>query len=355
MIALADVRKSYPGGVTALDGVSLTVGAGELVAIVGPSGSGKSTMLHLIGTLDRPSGGTVEIAGQVVGTMSDAGLSRLRATTIGFVFQQFHLAAGVPALDNVADGLLYAGVRRAARLRKAASALERVGLGHRLDHKPHQLSGGERQRVALARALARDPRILLLDEPLSALDAHTKATVRAELRELLRELQLPTLLVTHDFEDAAVLAQQVGVVVDGRLVQIDTPQALVAAPANPFVASLTGANLIEGIARMRGDLTEVALDDGTTIYSTNPATGRVGVVIYPWEITVSDKNPVDSALNHLSGSITSLVTVDNRVRVQIGQLTAETSLGSAQRLDLREGGRVVASFKATATRLLPLP
>ncbi len=169
------------------------------------------------------------------------------------------------------------------------------------------------------------------------------------------ELGLPTLLVTHDFEDAAVLAQQVGVIVDGELVQIDTPQALVAAPANPFVASLTGANLMEGNARSHGDLAEVVLDDGTTLYSTSPGTGRVGVVVYPWEVTLSREPPADSALNHVAGAISSLVVIDNRVRIQIGNLIAETTAQSAERMNLKEGDPVVASFKATATRLLPLP
>ncbi len=161
--------------------------------------------------------------------------------------------------------------------------------------------------------------------------------------------------MTHDFEDAAVLAQQVGVIVEGKLVQLDKPRALVAAPASPFVASLTGANLLEGNARRQGDLAEVVLDDGATVYSTDAGAGRVGVAIYPWEITISRAEPADSALNHVAGPITSLVAVDNRVRVQIGQLTAETSLESARRLELKEGEQVVASFKATATRLLQLP
>jgi len=324
--------------------LALPLGA-ETVALVGPSGAGKSTVLRAIAGLARPARGTIAL-GDDTWFSSETGINLApEDRSVGLVFQEYALFPHMSVRRNIA----YGGSNRVDEL------LERFDIEALADAKPGQLSGGERQRVALARALARNPRVLLLDEPLSALDAHTKATVRAELRELLREIQLPTLLVTHDFEDAAVLAQQVGVIVAGSLVQIDTPAVLVAGPANPFVASLTGANLVEGNARARGDLTEVILDDGTTVYSTDSGTGRVGIAIYPWEITVSAEQPDDSSLNHLAGTIASLVTIDNRVRVQVGPLTAETSLGSAERLNLREGSRVVASFKATATRLLPLP
>ena len=307
----------------------------ETVALVGPSGAGKTTVLRAIAGLQKLERGSVTCGGE------DWTRRRPEERSVGYVFQDYALFPHLSVEKNVA----FAG--------DPADLLERLGIAHLARARPGELSGGERQRVALARALARRPKALLLDEPTAALDPHTRGAVRAELRGLLHGLGLPTLLVTHDFEDAASLADRVGVLVEGRLRQLASPEELVAKPADPYVASFAGGNLIPGLARRTGDdLTEVRLADGSLVYSTDEEEGEVAVVVYPWEVSLARTAAPDSALNHVRAPIASLSAVGSRVRVRVGPLTAEVTAASVERLGLKAGEEIVASFKATGTRLL---
>lgn len=336
-----DVSISHPLRSFCLE-LELSLGR-ETLALVGPSGAGKSTVLRAIAGLMRLERGRVALDDDVwLDAASGIDVPPERRS-VGFVFQEYALFPHMTVRRNVAFG----GSGRVDEL------LDRFGIAGLADARPGALSGGERQRVALARALARDPVALLLDEPLSALDAYTRVRVRAELRELLSELDMPTLIVTHDFEDAAALADRVGVLVEGRLLQLGTAAELVAAPADAFVAGFAGANLLRGVATEGPDgLTAVALDAGFTAFSTDPARGSVAVAVYPWEVSVAHEMPDDSAVNHIRAPITSLVPLGNRVRVRIGPLTAEVTARSVERMGLSEGDVVVASFKATGARLL---
>ena len=339
-----DARIAHP--LRAFDlAVELSVGR-ETVALVGPSGAGKTSVLRALAGLLRPEAGRIVLDDETwldTDARVDVPPERRR---VGVVFQEYALFPHLTVRRNIGFG----GRAHVDEL------LERFRITALADARPVHLSGGERQRVAVARALARDPVLLLLDEPLSALDAFTRAHVRGELRELLRSLGLPTIVVTHDFEDAAALSDRVGVLVQGRILQMAAPSDLVAEPADAFVASFTGANLLHGVAQPGpSGLTAVALDAGFTAYTVDEGRGPVAVAVYPWEVAVAHESPDDSAINHVRAPISSLVPLGNRVRVRIGPVTAEVTAQSAQRLGLAEGDVVVASFKATGARLLPAP
>jgi len=326
--------------------LTLDVAPGTL-ALVGPSGAGKSSVLRAVAGLLSPRSGRVTLGGETWLDTARRVDVPPEQRSVGLVFQDYALFPHLTVRRNVAYG--------ARDRRVVGELLERLRISHLAEARPAEISGGERQRVALARALARRPRVLLLDEPLSALDSHTRATVRGELHEVLGELGLPVLLVTHDFEDAATLADAVGVIVDGRLLQLGAPGELVAAPVDPFVARFTGANVIPGTAvRSDNGLTEVVLDEGGTMWSTDLASGRIALTVYPWEVALSREVPADSAVNHSRAPIARITTLGNRARVVVGPLVAEVTTSSVERLALREGEPVVATFKATAARLLPL-
>ena len=325
--------------------LELTLAVEGTVALVGPSGAGKSSVLRAIAGLARPAAGRIAL-GDDVWFDSEANRSRRpEQREVGVVFQQYALFPHLDVRRNIGFG---------AR-REIDGLLEQFGIAHLARVLPRTLSGGEQQRVAIARALAREPRLLLFDEPLAALDAHTRTSVRGELRTLLRSLGLPALVVTHDFEDAAALADLVGVIVDGRLRQLAPPAELVARPADAFVGSLTGANLLRGTAsRANGTLTALQLDAGPVVFSTDEAAGPAAAIVYPWDVTLARAAPDDSAQNHLAAEVDSVTRVGNRVRVTVGPVTAEVTQESADRLGVREGDRLVATWKATATRLVPL-
>jgi ABC-type sulfate/molybdate transport systems ATPase subunit len=315
----------------------LTVGA-ETVALVGPSGAGKTTVLRAVAGLHRPARGRIAL-GDDVWLDTERRIDRPPdRRSVGLVFQEYALFPHMTVQANVAFG----GGSRA----RVMELLERLRIAHLAGERPGRLSGGERQRVAVARALARDPAVLLLDEPLSALDAHTRATVREELADVLAGLAIPTLIVTHDFLDAATLADRIGVIVDGRLRQTGRPQELTAGPADAFVASLTGGNLLHGNAAG----TVVTLDDGTIVHTTEPARGRIGIAVYPWEIGVTLDPPGE--VNVLAGEVSAIAYDRGRTRARVGPLQVELPAGG---IELTRGMRAYASFPPHSARVVSLP
>jgi molybdate transport system ATP-binding protein len=342
-------------GELALD-VGVEVCAGECLALAGPSGAGKTSVLRVASGLIRPEWGRVECS-------EETWLDTERGIDVppedrrcGYVFQEYALFPHLTAWQNVAYPMR--GLSRSERRRRALDLLERFGLERLADARPRTLSGGERQRVAVARVLARRPDVLLLDEPLTALDARTRAGAARKLKAVLREVHVPALLVTHDFAEAAQLGDRVGVIDAGRVVQEGTPTELAAAPRSAFVADFTGAVVLTGHARGGPNgLTHVELDGGGAVASTDRVEGRVAASVYPWEITVEPEGdaPHGSAQNRLPAEVLSVTIVGNRVRlglVAAQPLAAEITQASAEALELRAGARVTATWKAAATRLV---
>jgi molybdate transport system ATP-binding protein len=336
--------------------VELAVGSGECVALVGPSGAGKSTALRAVAGLVSPGRGRVS-NGDTVWFDGAAGVDLApERRSCGYMFQHYALFPHLSAWRNVAFGL--AEVPRGERRDRALRALAAFGVDGLADAPPAELSGGERQRVALARALAREPDVLLLDEPLAALDSRTAASAARELATVIAASPGPTVIVTHDFAEAALLASRVGVIDRGRIVQLGTAAELSARPASAFVADFTGAAVLFGTAhRAASGTTVVELDGGGRVASTEAATGEVGVAVYPWEVTIEPAGTAahGSALNRLEAEVTSVTEVGSRGRVGLlasQPLVAEVTAESVARLALRPGTRAVATWKATATRLV---
>jgi molybdate transport system ATP-binding protein len=335
--------------------VDLRVEDRSCVAIVGPSGAGKSTVLRIVAGLRRPDPGLVAVGGQTW-LDSDHGVDLPpEERACGFMFQEYALFPHLSVWRNVAFGISGRGAGRRAR---ALRLLESFGVGELAEASPGSLSGGERQRVALARALARDPGVLLLDEPLSALDTRTRARAGRELVAALRGVGVPAIVVTHDFAEAAMLADEICVMDRGQIVQRGTASELSARPASAFVADFAGSVVLNGTARrQRQGLTEVELDGGGQVRSTDAVQGPVAVSVFPWEIRLepAGAEPHGSALNWLAAEVVSVTEVGNRVRVGLAApqpLVAEVTAQSTRSLGLGPGVRVTASWKATATRLV---
>ena len=329
----------------------------EMLALVGPSGAGKSSLLRVVAGLLRADAGMVEVNGRVLLDTAKGIDVPANERRVGLVFQEGALFPHLSVLDNVAFGLRARGASRADAEATARDALERLDAGALAAARPPKLSGGERRRVALARAVVTDPEILLLDEPLTSLDAVTKGQVAADLVRRVGELGIPSLLVSHDFEDVLGLASRVAVMERGRIVQHGAMDDLVRSPASPFVAAFAGVNFFQGTAHHRDGITEILGREPATFVSTDVAEGPVGVVIHPWDVVLTTSRPSGSAQNLLEGPIERVVPVGNRARVVVASrpaVVAEVTQESIDRLGLAPGVTVIASWKATGTRLVPV-
>jgi molybdate transport system ATP-binding protein len=330
----------------------ITVEEGEVVALLGPNGAGKTTLLRAVAGLVPLSSGVVRLDGKVLEDTATHEYVPTERRSIGFVFQDYLLFPHLSVLDNVAFGLRSRGVSRQDASEKAVYWLDRVGLKSYAGSKPAELSGGQRQRVALARALAPDPRVLLLDEPLAALDVTTRAEVRRDLKRHLDSFEGIRLVVTHDPLEAVALADRLVVMENGHLVQTGTAAEVTEHPRSRYVADLVGVNLLRGNA----DHGSVKLADGHVVAAAGAELGEVFAVVHPRAVAIHRTHPEGSPRNVWSGRATNIELLGNRVRVRIDgevPMVAEVTPAALKELNLVEGGEVWLSFKSTDVSVYP--
>ena len=332
--------------------MEIAIDEDEVVALLGPNGAGKTTLLRAVAGLAPFRSGHVRLDGKVLEDTATGQYVPTERRPIGFVFQDYLLFPHLSVLDNVAFGLRSRGMSRTHAAEKALQWLDRVGLKSYSQAKPVELSGGQRQRVALARALAPDPRLLLLDEPLSALDVTTRAEVRRDLKHHLASFEGIRLLVTHDPLEAVALADRLIVMEGGRLVQTGTSAEVTERPRSQYVADLVGVNLLRGEA----DHGSVRIAGGPVVAAAAAESGEVFAVIHPRAVAIHRGRPEGSPRNVWRGKASNIELMGNRVRVRINgeiPLVAEVTPGALKELDLVEGGEVWLSFKATDVTVYP--
>jgi molybdate transport system ATP-binding protein len=333
--------------------MAFTVGEGEVVALLGPNGSGKSTTLRALMGLLPLAGGRVTLDGTILEAPAQRVKVAPEARPIALMFQDYLLFPHLSAVENVAFGLRCRGAGKSQARAKAAQALERLGLDGVAQARPGAMSGGQQQRVAMARALVTDPQLLLLDEPLAALDVSVKTDVRRLLREVLRQSSAANVLVTHDLLDAVALCDRMIVIEQGKIVQAGTPAEVTARPRSGYVADLTGVNLMRGTARG----TVLDLDGGVRLTCASPATGPTLAVISPAAVAVSRQRPDgEEVVNSWRGRVSAVDLMGDRVRVRIDgtpAITAEVPPAAVDQLKLDEGGDLWASLSPAAITTYP--
>jgi molybdate transport system ATP-binding protein len=327
--------------------VALDAADGETVAVLGPNGAGKSTLLRAVAGLVALDEGRIDIDGRAVDEPASSTFVVPERRGVGVVFQDYLLFPHLSALENVAFGLRSRGVGRAAARRRAGEWLEHVGLGDRASAKPGALSGGQQQRVALARALITEPRLVLLDEPLAALDAGSRTELRRALRSQLAGVGGVRLLVTHELLDAIALADRVVVLEHGRVVQEGSVRDVTGQPRSRYIADLVGVNLLHGVG---AGSSEVALDGGGTVVTADPVAGDVYVAIQPSSVSLHRARPEGSPRNVWNGRVRGLDLLGDRIRIHVDgvvPLVAEVTASAVGDLDLHDGVDVWAAVKAT--------